>query len=74
MFRCAVTGKMSKPGEKTNKLVLETRDRVYYGFVLNEETDFMEEVEVGRGFEIVKEVDATDEGVRVWMSLQKADL
>jgi hypothetical protein len=70
MFKCQITGKMSKPGEKSNKLVLETREKVYYGFVLNEETEEMEEVEVGRGFEVVKEVNATDEGAKIWLSRQ----
>jgi hypothetical protein len=68
MFKCAILGCMSKPGEKSNKLVLETREKVYFGPVLNEETGYYEEVEIGRGFEIVKEVNATDEGVRLWMS------
>jgi len=67
MFRCGITGKMSKPGEKVNKIVTETRDKVYFGWVQNEETGFYDYVEIGRGFEIVSEVNATDEGMRLWM-------
>ena len=29
MFKCAVTGKMSKLGEKMNRIVVATRDKVY---------------------------------------------
>ena len=67
MFRCGITGKMSKSGEKANKIVTKTRDKVYFGCVQNEETGFYDYVEVGRGFEIVSEVNATDEGMRLWM-------
>lgn len=71
MFRCAITNKMSKPGEKANKIIVETRDKVYYGWFRNEETGEMEHLEIGRGFEIVSEVNATDEGMRIWMDAQK---
>lgn len=70
MFKCAITGKFSKPGEKSNKIVLEQREQVYYGWFRNEETNRMEQHEVGRGWEIVKEVDATDEGLKVWQAAQ----
>lgn len=70
MFRCAITKKMSKPGEKANKIVTATRDRIYYGWFRNEETGEVEHLEIGRGFEIVSEVNATDEGMRVWMEAQ----
>lgn len=66
MFKCGITGKMSQPGEKTNKIVTATRDKVYFGWVQDEETGFYENVEVGRGFEIVSEVNATEEGLRLW--------
>jgi len=67
MFRCGITNKMSKPGEKVNKIVTKTRDKVYFGWVQNEETGFYDYVEIGRGFEIVSELNATDEGMRLWM-------
>lgn len=71
MFKCAITGRMSRPGEKTNKIVLETREQIYYGWFRNEETNRFEQREVGRGWEIVKEVDATDEGFRLWNEANK---
>lgn len=66
MFRCQVTGRLSKPGEKQNRIVVETRDRVYTRKVFNETTRQYETVEIGRGWEIVKEIVATDEGLQVW--------
>lgn len=60
MFKCQITGKMSRPGDKCNKVVTEVRERVY----LNDEGEV-----VGRGFEIVKEVNATDAGVALWKDL-----
>ncbi len=56
MFICAVTRKPSKPGEKPTRLVLETRPKVYRdkdGNVL------------GRGTEIVEEVNVSPEGMRL---------
>lgn len=56
MFRCQVTGKMSKPGEKCHKIVTERRERLYKrdGEV------------IARGWEIVREINATDEGLALW--------
>lgn len=64
MFKCQVTGKTSKRGEKCNKIVVKTRDRVYTEMVW--EDDQQVEIEVARGWEIVKEINATDEGVRLY--------
>jgi hypothetical protein len=72
MFKCQITGKMSRPGEKANKIIVETRPKTYYGWFLNEETGKMEHHEVARGWEIVKEVNATDEGLRIWKEMQDA--
>lgn len=66
MYRCFITGKLSKPGEKPHKLVIETRDRTYYGWVHNEETEQLEHLPVGKGWEIVKEVNVSDEGLKLW--------
>ena len=89
MFKCQVTGKLSRRGdprigelyvmsdkgtedtrgsEKLHKIVVETRDRVYTRWVKNEETNKYEEVESGRGWEIVREINASDEGVALWES------
>lgn len=84
MYICQVTGKYSRqgkpgptdkeghttniPGEKLNKIVVATRERVYYKWVKNEETNKWEEVECGRGWEIVREINASDEGLALWNS------
>ncbi len=60
MFKCDITGKFSHPGEKCNKVIAEVRERVYVN---------SEGVEVGRGFEIVKELKVTDAGLAVWKDL-----
>jgi len=70
MFKCQITGRMSRPGEKVNKIVTATRNKIYYGWFRNEETGRFEQHEVGRGSEIVSEVNATEEGVRVWTQMQ----
>jgi hypothetical protein len=64
MFKCQVTGKMSKPGEKMNRIVVETREKVYTQQVWEEGE--LVEIEVGRGYETVKEIAATDEGVKLY--------
>lgn len=76
MFYCEVTGLLSKPNEKPSKLVIEKRDRVYTRRVKNEETREWETIEVGRGWEIVKELNASAVGVQEWNSMtpdQQAD-
>lgn len=69
MFICQVTGKNSKSGEKPIKLVVATRQRVYTQHVRNEETREWELLEVGKGWEIVKELNASQEGVLYFQSL-----
>jgi len=54
--------------EKLNKIVVETRERVYTRWVKNEDTNKYEEVEAGRGWEIVREINASQEGVALWES------
>jgi hypothetical protein len=76
MFYCEVTGLLSKPNEKPSKLVIEKRDRVYTRRVKNEETREWETIEVGRGWEIVKELNASAAGVQEWNGMtpdQQAD-
>lgn len=68
MFKCEITGRLSKLGEKCNKIVVERRDRVYHKWVKNEETLRFEKVEVATGWEIVKELRATEEGLKLWNS------
>jgi hypothetical protein len=69
MFYCQVTGKLSKSGETQNKIVVQTRERVYTRKFRNEDTGKLEDVEVGRGWEIVREINASEEGVQVWNEL-----
>lgn len=57
MFICDVSGRVSKPGENCNRIIVEVRKRVY----LNDEGNV-----VGRGFEIVKEIKATDAAAAAW--------
>lgn len=73
MFHCSVTGKVSEPGEKLNKIVVATRDRVYYKRVRNEETLKWEDVECGRGWEIVKEINVSGEGLLFWNNLSEEE-
>lgn len=71
MYICQVTGKMSEPGEKLNRIVVEKRDRTYTERVFNEESRKMEEIEVGHGWEIVREISASDEGARMWETMNE---
>lgn len=63
-FRCQITKRIF--WEPLNKIVAQTRQKVYTKWVLNEETRQMEEVEVGRGFETCKELLLSPEGVQIW--------
>ncbi len=73
MFVCQITGAASAPGDKCHKVVIAKRARTYYEDYFNEETREWEQIEVGRGWEIVKEVNATEDGVSAWNSLSDAD-
>ncbi len=72
MFICQVTGKISKPGEKLNRLPVVKRDKVYFKKIKNEETGKWDDVEVGRGWEIVREITVSDEGVTVWNNMSES--
>lgn len=69
MYICQVSGKLSEPGEKLNKIVVAYREKVYFERRLNEDIRKYETVEVGRGAEVVKEINASDEGVAKWNSM-----
>lgn len=66
MFYCQITGKLSKPGEGSRKVLLAKRDRTYTRWVRNEETNKWEEVFVANGWEIVKEINVSAEGESTW--------
>lgn len=66
MYRCQITNRFSERGAKLNKVVTQIAMRTYHAMVRDEETRRMIKIEIGRGFEIVKEINASDEGVRIW--------
>lgn len=66
MFYDQITGKLSKPGEGANKVLIAQRPRTYTRWVRNEETNKWEEVFVAKGWEIVKELTVTAEGEALW--------
>ena len=68
MFYCEITNRLSKSGEKLNRLVVETRDKTYTKWVKNEETNKWEEVEAGRGYETVREINVSQAGLDLWHS------
>lgn len=72
MFICQITGLNSKLNEKPNKIVIETRPRIYTRRVKNEETREWETHEVSKGWEIVKEIIATDAGEQEWNEMNDA--
>jgi hypothetical protein len=73
MYLCQVTGKVSEPGEKLNKIVVQTRSKTYRESRYNEEIRRYETVDVGQGVEIVREIDASDEGVSRWEAMSDSD-
>jgi hypothetical protein len=56
MFKCEYSKTISNPYEKPVKLVIQKRTKQYYEMRINPETKFKEEVQVGEGWEIVKEI------------------
>jgi len=73
MFYCRITNKLSQPGEKCNKLVVATRQKTYTRWVREEDSTVWNEVEVGHGFEPVKEINVSTEGLALWESWSEAD-
>jgi len=61
MFICQVTGRVSKPGEGLNKIVVGKRQRVYKNW-----DHEREETWESLGWEITREINATDEGILMW--------
>lgn len=58
----------TKAPEKLNRIVVQKRERTYTKWVKNEETLKWEEVFVAKGWEIVRELHACEEGVKLWES------
>lgn len=63
MYRCQILNKISRSGEKLNKIVVVTRPKTY--------THWDEEAEenwTSIGFEIVREINASQSGLDLWDS------
>lgn len=71
MYKCQVTGEMSELGDKQHRIVVRTRDRVYNGKLYNEETRLYEDVVLGQGTEIVKEITASENGLLAWNAMSQ---
>jgi hypothetical protein len=61
MYRCQITGRQSRDLEKLNKIVAVTRQRQYKHFDRETEEDWF-----SHGTEIVLELNANEEGLRLW--------
>jgi hypothetical protein len=68
MYRCEITGKLSKLGEKLNRVIAITRPKTYTKWVRDEESKKWIEVESGHGFEPVRELNLSREGLEIWES------
>ena len=64
MYRCQVTGRVSKLGEACHKIVVETRSRTYRNWDREKEEEWF-----SQGTEIVREINASEQGVRAWDSM-----
>lgn len=62
------SGEDTHSSEKVHRIVVATREKVYFKKIKNEETNKWEDVEVGRGREIAREINATQEGADLWAS------
>jgi hypothetical protein len=72
MFKCEITGKFSKPGDKVIRLVTQKRERFYFEVkdrIEDESTD-----PIGTGWEIVKEINVTLEGLHQWVLSHPEDV
>ncbi len=73
MYRCEITNRVSEPGAGLNKITVATRPKTYMKWVRDEETNRWQEVEAGRGQEIVRELSLSAEGLQLWNSWSEAD-
>lgn len=72
MFKCAITGKFSKPNDKPIRLIVERRPREYKDTYVDDDGNKHEQI-VGRGWEIAKEIDVTLAGLGVWVRNNPSD-
>ena len=73
MYRCEITNRVSELGAPLNKVTVQTRPKVYFKWVRDEETNRWQEVEAGRGNEIVRELSLSAEGLQLWNSWSEVD-
>jgi hypothetical protein len=66
MFKCQISQRNSKPGQKAHKITVETRQKEYFERQRSEETKMWSDVMVGRGFETVREITVSEEGLALW--------
>ena len=64
MYFCQVTGKLSEQGEKLNKIVVATRAVQYKNW-----DSESEEYWFSHGVEVAREINACEEGLRVWAGM-----
>lgn len=67
MFKCGITGKLSDVGEAQHKVVVSKRTKEYSAWRENDDEEW-EFVKVSSGWEIAKEISATEEGLKLWES------
>lgn len=73
MFICPITNKCTRPGEKMRRITVETREKIYSKRVRDMETGKLNTVQVGKGFEIVKELGVSEEGEKIWYETHPLD-
>lgn len=64
MFKCAITGKITKPREPLVRVVVETRPKTYVNYKWDEETGEKIRIE-SKGYETVREVNVSPEGMAI---------
>ena len=69
MYKCQMTNRMSKPGQKLRRVTVLTRTREYKNVSYNEETRRFEPADSSFGTEIVKEISCTEEGEAKWNAM-----
>lgn len=74
MFKCAITGKFSPRNVKPIRLITERRTREYVESHVDEDDGIRRERTIGWGWEIVKEIDVTLEGLGKWCATHPDDL
>jgi hypothetical protein len=65
-YRCEITGKISKAHAPLHKVIAITREKVYTKMVKNEETREWHSVECSHGYEPVRELSLSLEGLEIW--------